>query len=170
MFDRIEIFRGDITQLNTDAIVNAANTSLLGGGGVDGAIHRAAGKELYNECKMLNGCPTGGAVLTKGYNLPASFVIHAVGPVWRGGNSGEEAMLAGAYQSALNLAVEHKLASVSFPNISTGIYGFPKQEAAGIAILTVINHLDNHQWPQKVIFVCYDEENCQIYQSMLAGL
>jgi len=170
MFDRIEIFSGDITQIKTDAIVNAANTSLLGGGGVDGAIHRAAGKELYDECKMLNGCPTGGAVLTKGYNLPAPFVIHAVGPVWCGGNSGEEALLASAYQLALNLAVEHKLASVSFPNISTGIYGFPKEEAAGIAILTVINHLDNHQWPQRVIFACYDEENYQIYQRMLAGL
>lgn len=170
MFDRIEIIRGDITLLKTDAIVNAANTSLQGGGGVDGAIHRAAGKELYDECRKLNGCPTGGAVLTKGYNLPAPFVIHAVGPVWHGGNSNEEALLASAYHSVLNIAVEQKLASLSFPNISTGIYGYPKQEAAEIAILTVINHLDNHQWPQKVIFACYDEENYQIYRNILTGL
>ncbi|HBZ67762.1 MAG TPA: O-acetyl-ADP-ribose deacetylase [Bacteroidales bacterium] len=170
MFDRIEIIRGDITQIKVDAIVNAANTSLLGGGGVDGAIHRVAGKELYEECKGLKGCPTGSARLTKGYLLPAPFVIHAVGPVWRGGTSNEKALLASAYQSVLNIAVEHKLASLSFPNISTGVYGFPKQEAAGIAVITVINHLDNHQWPQKVVFVCYDEANYLIYQEMLSGL
>lgn len=170
MFERIEILVGDITKVTVDAIVNAANNTLLGGGGVDGAIHRAAGPGLLEECRKIGQCHTGRAVLTKGYQLPAPYVIHAVGPKWRGGTSNEQALLAQAYQSALNLAVENQLASVAFPNISTGVYGFPKEEAASIAILTVINHIDNHQWPSKVTFVCFDQENFDLYRKMLEGL
>lgn len=170
MFDRIEILLGDITRVKADAIVNAANNSLLGGGGVDGAIHKAAGPGLLDECRKIGQCKTGRAVMTGGYQLPSPHVIHAVGPKWRGGSSNEEALLAYAYQSALNLAVENQLASVAFPNISTGVYGFPKEAAASIAILTVINHIDNHQWPSKVTFVCFDQENFDLYKKMLAGL
>lgn len=169
-FNRIEITQADITKLKVDAIVNAANTSLLGGGGVDGAIHRAAGQQLLAECKQVGGCPTGSARLTQGYNLPATYVIHAVGPVWRDGNSGEKALLASAYQASLNIATEHKLATLAFPNISTGVYRFPKQRAAEIAVLTVINHIDNHLFPEKVLFVCFDEENKRIYEDILSGL
>ncbi|MDW3228118.1 MAG: macro domain-containing protein, partial [Acidobacteriota bacterium] len=143
--------------------------SLLGGGGVDGAIHRAAGPGLLAECRTLGGCETGKAKLTKGYNLTAPYVIHAVGPVWRGGTGGEEALLAGAYRSALDLAAENGIRSVAFPNISTGVYGYPKDKAAAVAIRTVSNFLDGHPEMDKVIFVCFDEDNHRLYERRLGG-
>lgn len=163
----IEIIQGDITRLKIDAIVNAANTSLLGGGGVDGAIHRAAGPELLTECRTLNGCPTGEAKITKGYNLPAKYVIHTVGPVWHGGNSGEPQKLASCYRRSLELAEKHNLTSVAFPNISTGIYGYPKKEAATIAVREVRNFLEKANVINRVIFCIFDEENYRIYQDFL---
>ncbi|HOY98146.1 MAG TPA: O-acetyl-ADP-ribose deacetylase [Candidatus Aminicenantes bacterium] len=169
MNPRIKLLRGDITKIAAGAIVNAANGSLLGGGGVDGAIHRAAGPGLLAECRTLGGCETGKAKLTKGYNLPAPYVIHAVGPVWRGGTGGEEALLAGAYRSALDLAAENGIRSVAFPNISTGVYGYPKDKAAAVAIRTVSNFLDGHPEMDKVIFVCFDEDNHRLYERRLGG-
>jgi O-acetyl-ADP-ribose deacetylase len=163
----IEIIQGDITRLKVDAIVNAANTSLLGGGGVDGAIHRAAGPELLAECRTLNGCPTGEARITKGYNLPAKYVIHTVGPVWHGGNSGEPQKLASCYRQSLELAEKNNLTSVAFPNISTGVYGYPKKEAATIAVREVRNFLEEANSINRVIFCIFDEENYQIYQEFL---
>ncbi len=163
---KIEVIHGDITKLKVDAIVNAANTSLLGGGGVDGAIHRAAGPELLEECRTLNGCETGDAKLTKGYNLPASYVIHTVGPVWNGGNRNEEQLLASCYQKSLEIAEAYHLQTVAFPNISTGIYHFPKQLAAKIAISEVSDFITKSLILQKVIFVCFDEENFQLYQQL----
>ena len=163
---KIEVIHGDITKLKVDAIVNAANTSLLGGGGVDGAIHRAAGSELLEECRTLNGCETGDAKLTKGYNLPASYVIHTVGPVWNGGNRNEEQLLASCYQKSLEIAEAYHLQTVAFPNISTGIYHFPKQLAAKIAISEVSDFITKSLILQKVIFVCFDEENFQLYQQL----
>ena len=150
-----------------DAIVNAANTSLLGGGGVDGAIHRAAGPSLLAECKSLNGCKTGEAKATKGYLLNVKFVIHTVGPVWRGGGSNEEQLLAFCYFNSLKLAEELKIKSIAFPNISTGVYGFPKMLAANIAVDTVKRYLSGNYQFEKVIFVAFDEENFQIYQNKL---
>ncbi|HQH46527.1 MAG TPA: O-acetyl-ADP-ribose deacetylase [Candidatus Aminicenantes bacterium] len=167
MNPRIKLLRGDITKIAAGAIVNAANGSLLGGGGVDGAIHRAAGPGLLAECRTLGGCETGKAKLTKGYNLTAPYVIHAVGPVWRGGTGGEEALLAGAYRSALDLAAENGIRSVAFPNISTGVYGYPKDKAAAVAIRTVSNFLDGHPEMDKVIFVCFDEDNHRLYEQRL---
>ncbi|MDD8038195.1 MAG: O-acetyl-ADP-ribose deacetylase [Acidobacteriota bacterium] len=167
MNPRIKLLRGDITKIAAGAIVNAANGSLLGGGGVDGAIHRAAGPGLLAECRTLGGCETGKAKLTKGYNLTAPYVIHAVGPVWRGGTGGEEALLAGAYRSALDLAAENGIRSVAFPNISTGVYGYPKDKAAAVAIRTVSNFLDGHPEMDKVIFVCFDEDNHRLYERRL---
>jgi len=167
MKDRIEIIQGDITRLQVDAIVNAANKSLLGGGGVDGAIHRAAGPGLVKECRKLNGCETGNAKITGGYNLPASFVIHAVGPVWQDGKKNEEKLLASCYQKSLEIAAEKHLKSIAFPNISTGIYGFPKEKAAGIAISTVTSFLNQNPKIKKVIFAIFDEENYEIYQDLL---
>jgi len=160
---RLELKRDDITKLAVDAIVNAANTTLLGGGGVDGAIHRAAGPELLAECRTLGGCPTGGARLTKGYRLPAKYVIHTVGPVWHGGTRNEAALLARCYASSLKLAAENHCKSIAFPNISTGIYGYPKKQAAAIAINEVSKFLKTSTTIEKVVFICFDEENFHIY-------
>ena len=169
--NKIEIIKGDITKLKVDAIVNAANTSLMGGGGVDGAIHRAGGPAILEECKMIvakqGGCKTGNAVITTGGNLPAKFVIHTVGPVWNGGKKNEAGLLAACYQNSLKLAVEHKLSSIAFPNISTGIYGYPKKDAAGIAVNTVSEFLEQNDFIDKVYFVCFDEENYELYKSLM---
>jgi O-acetyl-ADP-ribose deacetylase (regulator of RNase III) len=157
MEERIEAVLGDITRMEVDAIVNAANNSLLGGGGVDGAIHRAAGPELLEECRRLQGCETGAAKITRGYRLPARHVIHTVGPVWRGGRHGEDELLASCYRSALALARAHGLRTVAFPAISTGAYGFPLERAARIAVRTIRAFLAAHDLPEKVLLVCFDE-------------
>jgi O-acetyl-ADP-ribose deacetylase (regulator of RNase III) len=165
--NRIELAKGDITRLNVDAIVNAANTSLLGGGGVDGAIHRAAGLGLLAECRTLNGCPTGDAKITKGYNLPAKFVIHTVGPVWNDGLHEEPEKLASCYRRSLEVAVENGVKTVAFPNISTGVYHFPKSMAANIALETVSDFLRKNELIEKVIFCAFDDENYGIYELLL---
>lgn len=165
--NRIELAKGDITRLNVDAIVNAANTSLLGGGGVDGAIHRAAGPGLLAECRTLNGCPTGDAKITKGYNLPAKFVIHTVGPVWNDGLHEEPEKLASCYRRSLEVAVENGVKTVAFPNISTGVYHFPKSMAANIALETVSDFLRKNELIEKVIFCAFDDENYGIYELLL---
>ncbi len=167
MNNKITIVQGDITNLNVDTIVNAANTSLLGGGGVDGAIHKAAGPELLAECKTIDGCPIGEARLTKGYNLSAKFVIHTVGPIWHGGKNKEEELLRNCYWNSLILASENNISTIAFPNISTGVYHFPKELAAEIAIRIVWEFLENNDKIVKVIFCCFDEENYSIYQSLL---
>lgn len=167
MKSKIEVLKGDITKFNVDAIVNAANTSLLGGGGVDGAIHRAAGPELLEECRKLNGCPTGEAKITMGYNLPAKYVIHTVGPIWNGGHNNEDNLLADCYRNSLKLAVENRIKSIAFPAISTGVYSFPPERAARIAVAEVTNFLNNYDSIEKVIFVCFDEKNYGIYKSLL---
>jgi O-acetyl-ADP-ribose deacetylase len=164
---KIEVIQGDITKLKVDAIVNAANRSLLGGGGVDGAIHRAAGTLLLEECRKLNGCNTGEAKITKGYNLPASFVIHTVGPVWNGGVNNEENLFKNCYKNSLMLASERNLSSIAFPNISTGIYGFPKKLAAQIATTEVKKFLSQKTSIIKVIFICFDHENYILYQKLI---
>lgn len=163
---KIDVLQGDITKLDVDAIVNAANSSLLGGGGVDGAIHRAAGPELLAECRTLGGCPTGEARITGGYRLKARHVIHTVGPIYRGGSQGEAALLASCYKSSLKLAVENGLHSIAFPNISTGVYGYPKEEAAQIAVKAVQDFLATAD-SLHVIFCCFDDENLRLYRSML---
>ncbi|MGM0551690.1 MAG: O-acetyl-ADP-ribose deacetylase [Bacteroidota bacterium] len=168
MEERIKVIKGDITQVQTDAIVNAANHSLLGGGGVDGAIHRAAGPELLEECKTLNGCDTGDAKITKAYKLPSRYVIHTVGPVWNGGKYEEEKLLASAYQRSLEVALENGIKTIAFPNISTGIYGFPKKKAARIAIETIQDFLSMHNQVKKVTFVCFDDENLKLYNDLLS--
>ena len=162
---RLEILLDDITHLKVDAIVNAANSSLLGGGGVDGAIHRAAGPELLEECRKLNGCPTGEAKITKGYRLPAAHVIHTVGPVWYGGEQGEPQLLADAYRNSLKLAEEHNLKSIAFPAISTGVYGYPKEEAAHIAIDTIREFLK--EYDMEVVLTAFSDGDLKRYERIL---
>jgi O-acetyl-ADP-ribose deacetylase len=166
--DRIEVIRGDITLQEVDAIVNAANHTLLGGGGVDGAIHRAAGPQLLEECRKLHGCPTGAAKITQGYNLSAHWVIHTVGPVWRGGNHDEERLLAHCYRSCLELAKEHGIQSIAFPSISTGAYGFPVVKASRIAAGEIKSFLEQNSLPGKVILVCFDAHTYESYVHALA--
>ena len=167
MRERIEVVQGDSTKQQVDAIVNAANSSLLGGGGVDGAIHRAAGRGLVEECRLLGGCPTGQAKITRGYNLPAKHVIHAVGPQWFGGTYGEDDLLAGAYRASLDLAAQNACRSVAFPAISTGIYRFPLERATRIAIGEVKRFLDTHTLPERVTFVCYSGETFEMYERVM---
>jgi O-acetyl-ADP-ribose deacetylase (regulator of RNase III) len=162
----LEAVRGDITKLEVDAIVNAANSSLLGGGGVDGAIHRAAGPELVEFCRKLHGCSTGDAKATPGFRLPAKWVFHTVGPVWRDGDHGEGKLLASCYQRCLELAAKHQVKSIAFPAISTGIYGFPSDQAAKIAVDTVREHLES-SGVDRVLFVCFDDRTYSIYQNLL---
>lgn len=164
---RIELYLGDITLLETEAIVNAANPSLLGGGGVDGAIHKAAGPELLRETQLLGGCRTGDAKITSGYNLPAKFVIHTVGPVWNEGRSKEYELLKSCYSRSLELARENNISSLAFPSISTGIYGFPYMPAAEIAVNTVVEYIEEYAIPEKIVFVCFSEEVFSIYQGLL---
>jgi O-acetyl-ADP-ribose deacetylase (regulator of RNase III) len=166
MTKRIEIKIGDITKETTDAIVNAANPTLLGGGGVDGAIHRAAGPKLVAECATLGGCPAGQAKLTQGYNLPAKFVIHTVGPVWRGGNQTEDKLLADCYRNSLELAKKNNIKTIAFPAVSTGAYRFPIERAARIAVDTVKNFLAQNPEIEKVIFVCFNNETYEIYHRL----
>jgi len=168
--DRLSIAEGDITKLAVDAIVNAANESLLGGGGVDGAIHRAAGPELLEECRKLGGCPTGDARITKGYRLAARHVIHTVGPVWHGGGAGEERLLASCYRGSLALARTHGLRSVAFPAISTGVYRFPPGRAAEIAVAATAEFLAGEKLPERVIFCCFGEASRQAHEAALAKL
>lgn len=163
----MKVCRGDITKMAVDAIVNAANSSLLGGGGVDGAIHRAAGLELLYECRTLNGCPTGEARITKGYKLPAKWVIHTVGPVWHGGGKNEAKLLAMAYENSMKLAVEVRAKSIAFPAISTGVYGYPQDEAAMIAVRTVAAFLEKNPSFDEVIFVCFLEESAIAHERAL---
>jgi O-acetyl-ADP-ribose deacetylase len=172
MNDHIHIIKGDITKQQVDAIVNAANTSLMGGGGVDGAIHRAGGPAILEECRKIvarqGGCPTGEAIITTGGNLPAKYVIHTVGPVWNHGKNNEAEKLANCYRNSLLLAIEHNIKSIAFPNISTGIYGYPKDKAAEVAVKTVKEFLHNNQVEQ-VYFVCFDEENYNLYNTLLTS-
>ena len=165
--NRLSVVKGDIVRMKTDAIVNAANTSLLGGGGVDGAIHRAAGEELLKECITLGGCQTGEAKITKGYKLNAKYVIHTPGPIWRGGNKGESELLANCYKNSLSLAKENGVKSIAFPSISTGVYRFPVDQAAEIAIREIAAFLENDDTFEKVVIVCYDEDTLKTYKSVL---
>ena len=170
MMGKIEIIRGDITNSAVDAIVNAANCSLLGGGGVDGAIHRAAGCELLEECRTLHGCETGKAKITKGYKLPAKYVIHTPGPIWHGGRSGEDELLSSCYRSCLTLASENGCKTVDFPSISTGVYHFPLDRAARIAIGTIKDYLAEHEEIERVRMVCFDERTREQYALVLSEI
>lgn len=174
MIERIKVIQGDITQVSVDAIVNAANSSLLGGGGVDGAIHRIGGADILAECRLIRarqgGCTTGEAVITTAGKLPANYVIHTVGPVWNGGDKNEEQLLANCYHNSLSLAVEHNCETIAFPNISTGIYGYPKELAAKVAIHTVESFLAYNDTVREVIFICYDFENYSLYKRELKEL
>mgnify|MGYP001088853279 CR=1 FL=1 len=165
--NRLSVVKGDITEMDVDAIVNAANRSLLGGGGVDGAIHRAAGPGLLEECKKLNGCETGQAKITAGYNLKAKYVIHTVGPIWKGGIADEPELLASCYQQSLALAKKYKIKTIAFPGISTGVYGFPKDLAALIAVTEAKRFILTNKIPEKIIFVAFDDENFKIYKKLL---
>lgn len=169
--DRISLIKGDITVLDVDAIVNAANSSLLGGGGVDGAIHKAGGKKILEECMAIRsrqgGCKTGEAVITGGGLLKAGYVIHTVGPVWQGGCNDEDRLLANCYINSLKLAEENNIKTIAFPNISTGVYGFPKDRAAGIAVKTVAEYLRESESIEKVVFVCFGNENYQLYSQLI---
>lgn len=165
--ERINIVLGDITKVEADAIVNAANRTLLGGGGVDGAIHRAAGPELLEQCRKLNGCETGQAKITKGFKLPARYVIHTVGPIWRGGDYNEDRLLASCYKNSLQLAVENRIKTIAFPSISTGAYRFPLKRAARIAIMEITRFLKGTKSIDKVIIVCFDKETMGAYEEAL---
>jgi O-acetyl-ADP-ribose deacetylase (regulator of RNase III) len=165
--NKVKILQGDITKIEVDAIVNAANTSLLGGGGVDGAIHRAAGKGLLEECRELNGCETGKAKITKGYNLPAKYVIHTVGPVYRDGKQGEPERLSSCYRESLALAAENGLKTIAFPCISTGVYGYPFREACAIALQAVEDFLNENRSISQVIMVCFGDDDFNRYSAML---
>lgn len=167
MTTQLQLFRGDITQLKVDAIVNAANSSLLGGGGVDGAIHRAAGPQLLEECRQLHGCPTGQAKITKGYALPASYVIHTVGPIWHGGNQQEAELLTSCYRHSLQLALENDIKSIAFPAISCGVYGYPLAQAAAIAVQTCGEFCGQSQGIERVIFCVFDERAYEVYTGLL---
>jgi O-acetyl-ADP-ribose deacetylase (regulator of RNase III) len=166
----VKVVQGDITKFEVDAIVNAANTSLLGGGGVDGAIHRVAGPELLVESRSLGGCPTGEARITKGYGLPSRNVIHTVGPVWRGGNSGEEELLANCYRNSLQLAAEKELTSIAFPAISTGAYGFPLEQASAIALREAAIFFRKPSTVHTIVFVCFAHRDCQLYAERLTAM
>jgi O-acetyl-ADP-ribose deacetylase (regulator of RNase III) len=167
---KLQVVQGDIVQLEVDAIVNAANTSLLGGGGVDGSIHHAAGPELLEECKKLGGCATGHSKMTLGYHLPAKYVIHTVGPVWRGGAKGEMQQLASCYSSSLELAIENDIKTIAFPAISCGIYGYPLSQASMIAVKETANFLEMHDSIESVYFVCYDQPTFEAYQQSISAL
>jgi O-acetyl-ADP-ribose deacetylase (regulator of RNase III) len=164
---RIRALQANIVTLTVDAIVNAANSSLLGGGGVDGAIHRAAGPQLLEECRKLGGCKTGDAKLTKGYKLPAKFVIHTVGPVWHGGKKGEPELLASCYRNSLTIAVDHELKSIVFPSISTGVYGYPIDLAAQVAVNTVSETIKKQSKIEEVLFCCFSPSDLEVYESLL---
>ncbi len=164
---QVELVRGDITLLKVDAIVNAANTTLLGGGGVDGAIHRAAGPDLYRECQLLKGCETGQSKITGGHNLTAKYIIHTVGPVWYGGHKDETDLLASCYQTSLELAKKNRIKTIAYPGISTGVYGFPKDLAAMIAVNETKRFMNRNSFPEKVIFVAFDDESFECYRKIL---
>ena len=167
MMTQVKVVQGDITELQVDAIVNAANTSLLGGGGVDGSIHSAAGPQLLEECRKLNGCETGEAKITKGYNLPAKWVIHTVGPVWSGGNSGEDELLASCYRQSLGLAEQYEIETIAFPAISTGVYRFPVERASKIAVSEVNKFLQGDRSLKEVIFVCFGQSTYDSYLKVM---